>query len=133
MTPSAMKEYADGILDTRAREMALNYYAKYYASLDPNTPVTNIGKIIVENETNETVVVGVEGPVNMEWVLGPKQRLEDNLMPGEYATWHNDGSGKKYTRYKDGPRKGELDPMTVGLSLVNYKGVMCNAKLLFTR
>lgn len=124
MSPERMKEFVDGITDSKTRIAALDIWQQNYASLPSNSGFT-LGKVIIANSTNREVTIGVEGPMVQSWTLGKKETCRSNLIPGDYFQWYDDGHGKEY-KFKD-KNKTIYDVKTIGYPVENFHGEPASA------
>jgi len=142
MSPERMKKFYDGITDSETKKKYANLYFKMLEAKNTSqqTEVSEIGKVIINNETNYSVKIGVEGPIEKSWTFTGKGLLRDNLLPGEYLQyWERNGSKKykmKDVYYYDerGKRKKtqEFDILKIELTTsASFNGEPCNGVLNF--
>lgn len=132
MSPDDVKKYADGITDSRAKNIALDAWERNFSQMPQNQQETfTVGKVIIANEMYRNVTVGVEGPMIKSWRLSKNEVSRDNLIPGEYLQWWNDGSGKKYLMKTDYPN--EYEKKIIGYPVEYFHGEACSGVIVFQR
>ncbi len=126
MTTDGIYTYALNIIDVKGRLLALEMFEKNFQQAKTD-PKFFVGRIIVSNETHETVTTGVEGPMTKQWTLGAVGSATaiyyDDLIPGRYKRWTETGEGKKYKMIKDSKGKptSEFDYLEIGIGTSVYQ------------
>lgn len=140
MSPEEMKKFYDGITDSDVKKRYADLYFKYMeANLQTNTSAVEIGKIIINNETNYSVTLGIEGPIEKSWTFTGKGTVEEIIPPGEYKQYSERNGKKKYKMntvyyYKNGKKKSyeEYDMLNISpTSTASFNGRPCSGVLNF--
>ncbi len=138
MSDDEVKKHIDGMIDTEARKMALEFCKNKYTfvSEEKNEPTAlPLGTVAVSNEIGKTIKAGADwiGPNDLEkltasekkklendqksglldynWTVGKKSVIYPQLMPGRYYTWYKWNGQKKYTLNE----KKEKEILIIGL------------------